>query len=389
MMTPPDLSQLLPFATAGLPGIGGSLRASLDAFVVEELPLYEPSGEGPHLYVRFTKENLTTREVKEGLERLFGLPSGSVGYAGLKDKAARTTQTVSIPVNVASPGMEEQMAQRITEALPIQVHWAKLHRNKLKVGHLLGNRFQIVVADIALPLPEALARAEAIAQELRRLGVPNYFGPQRFGGHGDNAQVGYELLIGKKRLRDQWLRRFLISGYQSYLSNRVLALRLQRGAYAQLLAGDIAKKHATGGIFDVEDLAAEQPRFEAQEISFTLPMFGTKMRRAHAEAAALEAEVEAETGITDAQWKAARIEGTRRIGRLLLPDLSVEPYSYSIGSADTHGDGSASHRPDAVERSAVQFSFTLPKGGFATSVLREFMKSDREPVVTQEVDTEL
>lgn len=367
---------LLPYATAALPGIGGTLRAGPDAFVVEELPLYEPVGEGSHLYVRLTKEQLTTRELVDAVERLFALPRGSVGYAGLKDKHARTTQTISILVNAQPPGFAEAMAARIAGALPVTVHSAILHRNKLRTGHLLGNRFRIGVSGIALPLDEALARAEAIAAHLRASGAPNFFGPQRFGGQGDNADAGLELLLGRRRQRDQWLRRFLISSYQSRLCNQVLALRMARGAFGLLLEGDVAKKHTTGGLFDVEDAALEQPRFDAQEISFTLPLFGARMKRARAAAGALEAEVEAETGLTDSHWKAARIEGTRRIGRLLLSDLSITAQNAAPSAGDEAGVG-------------LELSFTLAKGGFATSVLREFMKSDAEPLPAQEVEDEL
>lgn len=378
-MTTSPLLPPLPFATAELPGIGGVLRAEPAAFVVEELPLYEAAGEGTHLYVRLTKERQTTRELVDALERLFKLPRGSVGYAGLKDKDARTTQTLSIPLNAAPPGVEAEMAARIAGTLPVIVESAVLHRNKLRTGHLLGNRFHILVSQIALPRAEALARAEAIAVQLRAVGAPNFFGPQRFGGQGDNAEVGLELLLGKRRQRDQWLRRFLISSYQSQLCNQVLALRMERGAYTRLLSGDVAKKHATGGIFDVEELAVEQLRFDAQEISFTLPLYGAKMRRARDEAGALEAEVEAETGLTDSHWKAARIEGTRRMGRLLLSDLTIEAFSPASGADDEAGQEGTS---------ALTLSFSLAKGGFATSVLREFMKSDSEPLPAQEVDVE-
>ncbi|MGL4648018.1 MAG: tRNA pseudouridine(13) synthase TruD, partial [Caldilineaceae bacterium] len=394
--TPPDSTLPLPYFTADLAGIGGTLRATPEDFVVEEIPLYEPGGEGPHLYVRLTKENLTTREVVEVLERQLALPRGSVGYAGLKDKAARTTQTFSLPVNATPPGIEEEMVARVRSALPVEVHWARLHRNKLKVGHLLGNHFRIRIDGINLNADAALARAEAIAARLRAAGAPNAFGPQRFGGQGDNAQSGYELLTGKRRINDQWLRRFLISSYQSHLCNRVLALRVERGAFTQLLAGDVAKKHLTGGVFDVEDLAIEQPRFEAHEISFTLPLFGSKMRRARDEAGSLESEVEAETGLTDAQWKRARIEGTRRVGRLLLPDLTVQsapPGSWEAsGTVDNQPAANqqvdAASVPEPHAPTALVVAFSLPKGGFATAVLRELMKSDDEPLPAQEVEVE-
>ncbi len=379
-MTTPATAELpplhLPYATGELPGLGGRLRTAPADFLVEEIPLYEPVDEGAHLYVRLTRENQTTREVVEALERLFALPRGSVGYAGLKDKAARTTQTFSLPVHSPSPAAVAEMARRIGGALPLQVEWARLHRNKLKVGHLLGNRFAITIREVNLPAEEAMSRAQATAAILQAQGIPNYFGPQRFGGQGDNASAGLELLLGLRRLRDQWLRRFLISSFQSYLSNRLLALRLERNAWLHLLPGDVAKKHATGGIFDVEDLAAEQARFDAQEISFTLPIFGAKMRRARQLAGALEAEVEAETGLTDNHWKSARIEGTRRMGRMLLPDLGIAL-------------APAAEQPEGAEAGcALTLTFTLPKGGFATSVLREFVKDESEPLPAQEVDTE-
>ena len=365
-MTPPTGFDL-PTITADLPGIGGRLRVSPEHFVVEEIPLYEPAGEGTHLYVNLTRAGMSTRDVQAQLERIFRLGRDEVGYAGLKDKAARTTQTFSIPVHALRPGAEDEMAQRIRDELPVTVNWAALHRNKLKIGHLLGNRFRIVVTDLALPVEDALAAAEPIAARLRAQGAPNFFGAQRFGGQGDNARQGYDLLTGKRAPRDKWLRKFLITAYQSHLCNLYLARRIGLGAFTRMLAGDVAKKHATGGLFDVEDLAAEQPRFAAQEISFTAPMFGAKMRPAHGEAGALEAAVLAETGLTDRHWQAARIEGTRRLGRMLLPDLRL---------SDAGGEAGA----------GIAVEFTLPKGGFATVVLCEFMKVESDDLSAQETD---
>lgn len=335
--------------------MGGTLRLAPESFIVEEVPLYAASGEGSHLYVCLTRENLTTRDVQVALERLFDAPRGGVGYAGLKDKAARTTQTFSIPLRSPQPELATEMAARIAGALPVVVHWARFHGNKLKTGHLLGNRFLITLHGVQpSPLHEpgvALARAEAIAARVREHGLPNYFGPQRFGGQGSNAVAGWEIVTGARRVKDTWLRRFLVSSYQSHLCNTYLARRVEMGCFGRLLAGDVAKKHTTGGIFDVEDVAVEQARFDAREISYTAPLYGSKMRRARAEAAAFEAEIEAETGITDADWRRANTEGTRRMGRLLSPDLEVREEG-----------------PDLVCR------FFLPKGGFATTVLAELMK---------------
>jgi tRNA pseudouridine13 synthase len=361
----------LPYLTAAQPGIGGQLRASVDHFVVEELPLYEPADEGQHLYVNLTKSGSTTKELQNALARLRGVNPTEIGFAGLKDKHARTTQTFSIPVTYAvsqqgAPAVAAIVAQ-ISEQLPVTVHWARYHRNKLKPGHVLGNRFQITVTNLALPAQETWARAETIAAALRRRGLPNFFGAQRFGHEGANVGKGLALLQEKRRERNPWLRKFLLSSYQSYLCNRYLAQRLAMDAFDHLLLGDVAKKYATGGMFDVVDLAAEQVRYAAQEISFTAPLFGAKMWVAKEVAAAVENAILAEAALPASAWQKAKIDGTRRLGRLLLPDLHIEQ-----PSDDT-----------------LIFHFVLPKGAFATIVLREFMKIDLSDALQIDSDADL
>jgi tRNA pseudouridine13 synthase len=362
-MPPPDLNITLPWSTGALPGVGGALRLAPEHFIVEEIPLYEALGEGPHLYINLTKQHLTTKEVQQRLEGLLGLSRGSVGFAGMKDKYARTTQTFSIPIHTP-PAQDDALVARVAGALPVTINWARRHRNKLKAGHLLGNRFRITITDLPLAPDEALARAQAVAAALAAVGAPNYFGPQRFGGEGDNAVTGYELLTGSRSMRDRWLRQFLVSSYQSHLCNLYLARRVERGAFTHLWLGDIAKKHATGGIFDVTDLEAEQPRFDAREISFTAPMFGNKMRRALGEAALLEHEIEAETGLTDVNWRKMHTEGTRRMGRLFADELVV-----------------------SVHALGLEVAFALPKGAFATTLLREFMKDQSTVLPPEETES--
>ena len=245
-----------------------------------------------------------------------------------------------------------QIVRQVTEKLPVTVNWARYHRNKLKTGHLLGNRFQITVTDLALPIDEALVRAQAIAAQLEERGLPNFFGMQRFGQEGTNVSKGLALLQTTHRERNPWLRKFLISSYQSYLCNRYLTRRLEMGAFDRLLLGDVAKKYATGGIFDVVDLAAEQVRYAAHEIAFTAPMYGAKMWAAKEESALLENAILQEANLPTDVWHKAKIDGTRRLGRLLITDLRIEPQ----------------------DEDKLVFHFTLPKGAFATVLLREFMK---------------
>jgi tRNA pseudouridine13 synthase len=159
--------------------------------------------------------------------------------------------------------------------------------------------------------------------------------------------------LGDLQRADRWLRRFLISSYQSYLCNRYLVRRLEIGAFDHLLCGDVVKKTATGGMFEVENVETEQPRYAAQEINFTAPLFGSQMWDAKAEAGMLEAEVLAAAPVTMAHFAQAHVEGTRRPGRLLVPDLTF-----------------------AVSNGALVASFTLTKGAYATIVMRELMKVD-------------
>lgn len=345
----PDLS--LPYFTKHLPGVGGQLRVSPEHFVVEEVPLYDPQDAGLHLYVNVTKVGLTTKDVQKRLERLFGLRNGEVGYAGLKDKQARTTQTFSVTIGHRDATWVAEAEARIRAELPVEVNWVRLHNNKLRPGHLLGNRFRITVTDLAVTQEEAQQRAEAIRGWLIEQGLPNFFGVQRLGKEGGNVQDGLAILLGQKKVRDHWLRRFLISSYQSHLCNRYLVRRLESGAFAHLLTGDVAKKYDTGGMFDVVDVAAEQPRYMAQQISFTAPIYGPKMWAAKDVSGQLEEEILTSAGLTLEHFQAVRVDGSRRLGRLLIPDLRC-----------------------TVNATALVVEFFLPKGAFATTVLRELMK---------------
>ncbi len=338
----------LPRVAEHLPGIRGEIRARPEDFQVEEIPAYPPSGEGPHTFVRITKRSLTSTEVRDRLARLFGLHPREVGMAGLKDRDALTTQYFSLP------GVDpEEAVRRIREAYPdLVVHHAVRHTNKLKTGHLRGNRFRIVVRN---PEPgDAAARAEAIARYLRRVGVPNYYGPQRFGRYGDNAERGRALLLGTLRVRDRWLRRFLLSAYQSALFNLYLAERVRRGGFFRLLQGDIAKKADTGGLFLVEDPRQEQPRYQRGEIHFTGPMYGYRMWQARDEAGRLEEDILAREGLRLEDFRRGKLKGTRRVGRLWVPDLTVH----------------------SAPEGHLVLTFTLPKGAFATAVLREFLRDE-------------
>jgi len=361
-MACPSLNLNLPYITADLPGIGGIIRSRPEFFTVIEVPAYEPLGYGEHIYVNITKQERTTRDTQIDIAGLLGLRREDVGHAGLKDKHAVSTQTFSLLMPGDDP---KEVAQIIESRLGVTVNWVSRHPKKLRSGHLKGNKFTITITDLESSSEITLRRASEIQRIVSKLGIPNYFGTQRIGKDGRNVIDGYDLITGKYRERNRWLRRFLVSSYLSYLCNCYLAKRIEEGNFTKLLRGDLAKKHDTGGVFTVEDVESEQLRLERGEISFTAPIYGYKMRETKYEAKEFEDALFSSAGVTVDQLRMIGAEGTRRFGRL-LPDVSVS----------SHKEG-------------ITLSFTLPAGGYATVVLREFMKKDGVvEVETEEPDQE-
>jgi len=346
----------LPLITPDLPGTGGVIKTRPRCFQVEEIPLYHPCGRGEHIYLCLRREGQTTRRLQQELARRLGLAESAVGFAGLKDKQALTTQVFSLHLPGGDP---RRVARQVAESLPVEVLWAERHTNKLRRGHLLGNRFRIFIAE---PGPQAASCARAVLEALERRGLPNYFGPQRFGLEGDNAARGRQALLGRGP-RQKWLRRLLLSAYQGELFNRWLALRIQRGWFGRLLAGDLAKKTDTGGMFLVDDPAREQPRLEAHQITYTGPIFGAKMRPAREAAGELEQEVLAAEDLAPGLFKRARLQGSRRPARIRPQEVSLEEVA-----------------------GGLWLSFRLPKGAYATVLLREVMKPQREENPATEPD---
>lgn len=335
-----------PRVTEALSGTGGRIKSQPDHFCVTEIPLYEPSGSGDHIYLTFCREGATTEWLMRQTAQTLDLKEVDVGAAGLKDKHARAVQTFSLHM---PRGDAQQVAQTLEEALPITVLSVSRHGNKLRRGHLVGNRFRIVVDG---PAPDALARCQAVLALLYEHGLPNFYGPQRFGNSGDNAERARAALIAGKRLRHR--DRFLLSSYQSALFNIWLSQRIARGDFARLILGDVAKKVSSGGLFVVEDLAVDNQRLAQRELTYTGPIIGHDLKHAEGDAAIHEQILFSEDGIPPQRLKQARLAGSRRSARLYLDQVT----------AQTADDG------------ALILEFELPKGAYATTVLREIMGCD-------------
>jgi tRNA pseudouridine13 synthase len=422
-MFPPDRPfDPLPerYLTIDQPGIGGRLKDRPEDFVVEEIPLYEPQGSGEHLYLWIEKRNRPTMEVVRAIGKRFKVPHHRIGYAGMKDKLAVTRQWISLHTDTEID-IENEADSPSHDIEGVSILETVRHRNKLRLGHLKGNRFSIRVR--GFEEDDAEQRTRAILDRLVNSGVPNFVGEQRFGVRLDNHEVGRRFLLqdwdgmcacllghagddpnspdyearkafddGRyadaaklwpsrmhferiitRALADGWPadeavqetndsdQRFLISAFQSAVFNHVLARRIDEGTFDQFVDGDLACLHKNQAVFEVGEAELADPdteaRLRAVEISPTGPMFGHSMIRPTGRVARLENEELKATGVSiaDFQTPPHDVPGLRRPLRQPVTNATVD------SGVDEHGP-------------FIEAGFDLPKGSFATIVMREVMK---------------
>jgi len=399
------------------PGVGGAIKVRVEDFLVDEIPAYEPAGEGEHIFLGIEKHGVSHAELMATIARAVGVPRHRIGFAGMKDKQAITRQTVSLHLHKDPPSLELGHDR-------IKVLWSMRHRNRLRRGHLRGNRFSLRIRNVE---PTKAPAVMKMVRELERVGVPNFYGPQRFGYRGNTHLLGYLLvkreweallaeLLGAtgspfpehqreqrelfdqgkfreaqahwsvadraelnvlqklgqgmsprdavKRL-DRGIRSFWVSALQSAVFNRVLDQRMQVGTLATLVEGDLAWKHDKGSVFRVaqDELAGDEleSRLKAKEISPSGPMWGKGMTRA--DGAVDEAEVEAlaafDVTLDELAACGSADDGARRPLRvpIALPEMDA--------GVDDHGG-------------YIRLAFSLPQGAYATVVTREIMKNAHE-----------
>lgn len=342
----PRTDLIPPLFTPDLPGVGGQIKAKMEDFEVEELPSYEPCGTGDHLYLWIEKSGVSSEHFTQMIARKVGVPVGTVGTAGLKDRHAVSRQWVSVPKEA-----EPNLAKLDGEGLKVLT--VSRHGNKLKPGHLKGNRFRILIRGADRTHAEA---AEQILAKIRNEGMPNYYGPQRFGRGGETADLGFKVLNGQQRQRLRpFLFKFALSAAQSVLFNRVLANRQRDGLLRTILQGDVMMKWPAGGIFVAEDVPAEQARFDARETVQGGPMFGSRTYPAKDVAAEREMKVLNDSGLSPKAFGhfGKLASGTRRHNLVYLDDLISE-----------------------WESDGLRLTFSMPAGSYATVLLREVMKID-------------
>ncbi len=332
-----------PHVTRHLPGVDGAIGPEPQDFRVDEVPAYLPNGEGEHLYVRLEKQRLSTPDLVRRVAEAAGVDGRDVGYAGLKDKHAVTTQWLSLPARAQNPE-----AWQLPEGVRLIEH--SRHANKLRTGHLSGNRFRIALVGVC---DDALSRAKVLQEYLSQHGFSNYFGAQRFGF--DNLQKALAWLEGGGRARlSPFLLKLYPSVVQSEIFNRYLTLRREVGL-DQLFAGEVVRLEGSSASFVVEDLEREKPRLAARDIHLTGPMLGPKMRAASGAVLELEERARKDLGVTDAMLSVIGkfAPGTRR-------DLVVVPSELTV---------------EAEGPSRLVLSFGLPAGSYATVLVRELTRS--------------
>lgn len=331
-------------------------------FVVDEIPLYEFSGEGEHLILHIRKKSLSTSEMIGQIARYLGIKNKEIGYAGLKDKHAMTKQYISLHKKY-----EEALENFNHEN--IKILSKTYHNNKIRIGHLKANRFYIKVKKVN---PTSATKIDEALKNIAKFGMPNYFGYQRFGNDGDNHILGEKLAKGEARERNPRVKKLLINAYQSHLFNLWLSRRLEINSLVnsfeakdiesllnmpndevlkmkaqkhpfKLISGDTMEHYPHGKLFTFEGSSEDLKRFNEKEITVTGLLCGKKVKNA----TGLAREVEKLFDDT------INADGARR-------------YAW-VYPTDVEG------RFNQVE-AQYEMNFTLPKGSYATVLIEEIAK---------------
>lgn len=335
---------LAPPRALGAPRVRGRLKASAGDFRVEERLGFAPDGGSGHLLLKVEKTDANTLYIARLLARAAGQRPQDVGLAGLKDRRAVATQWFSLPAGRAARDWAgfEGPGFRVIEAHP--------HSRKLRRGALAGNRFHVVLRDLEGDVDDLGRRLERVAAA----GVPNYFGPQRFGRDGANLEAVARWLAGERLPAHREARAFVLSAARALAFNAVLAERVAAGSWESLLPGEVVNLDGSASVFFAADIDAELAgRCASFDVHPTGPLPGQEGLRPGAAAGAIEEAALAPFGPLVAALEEAGAEASRRPLRVRPAELESLP-----------GPGQTA------------LAFDLPRGAFATAVLAELVDCD-------------
>jgi tRNA pseudouridine13 synthase len=317
----------------------GVIRSEPADYYVEEILGFEPDGAGEHALVLVEKVGANTHWVARALADYAQVPRADVGYAGSKDRHAVTRQWFSVRL-----GGRPDPDWPALHAEGVRVLSAARHRRKLKHGAHAGNAFKLTVRALAGDLDALAERVPRVAAE----GVPNYHGPQRY-GHA-NLEAAQALFSGARLPRVQ--RGFALSAARSLLFDEVLAARVADGSWNCLRAGDVANLDGTGSWFPVEFVdAALAERARTLDVHPTGPLWGRGDPPSAGVVLALERAVAESHAAFASGLAQAGLDQARRALRLAPARLQWER-----------------------ESNALRLTFELPRGAYATTILRELVE---------------
>lgn len=317
----------------GRPALSGVLRFTPEDFFVEEVLGFSPDDDGPHFMLWIEKKGANTDWVAKQLARRAGCRPMDVGYAGMKDRNALTRQWFSVP----APKIPLDWSALDIEG--VQVLEARAHRRKLRRGAHSANRFVLALREV-----RGEDDLDARLEQLRAQGVPNYFGPQRFGRHGDNVVRALDGARGA----------IYLSAARSFLFNAVLAERVASGNWNTLLPGEAVQLDGSGSFFIAEVIDATLAgRLQAFDVHPSGPLWGKGELPSREEAAALEMQVAGRLDALAGMLEKTGMRQERRALRLAVGGIKL--------TRPAHG--------------TIVLEFELPPGAFATSVLRELINT--------------
>jgi tRNA pseudouridine13 synthase len=338
-----------------------TLRAAPEDFVVEEQMPYVLAGAGEHLWVKLRKRGFNTEHVAKQLARTARVTRREVGYAGMKDRHAVTVQWFSLHL----AGRTDPDWGSLPDGMTV-VESAR-HSRKLKTGALAGNRFIIVLRDClgAMDFRDALLRR---GEEIRKQGVPNYFGEQRFGHGGGNVAAARAMFAGSGNARetasgtslsrgprlgpigDRKQGGIYLSAARSLVFNEVLARRVTAGTWDQVLNGDALILNGSRSFF-VPEAADEtiQRRLAEGDVHPSGPLWGRGELSTHSAVRELEQSVASEHADLARGLEAAGLEQERRALRVIPQEFNAK----------------------WLDETTLSLTFLLPPGSYATMVLRE------------------
>lgn len=332
----------------GEPLSKATFRQELEDFEVHETLRFEPSGEGAHHFLYIEKRDLNTDAVAQKLCRFAQVKPLDIGYAGKKDRFAVARQWFSVQLPLLKVIDWNALSDHKLRLLK-----ATRHDKKLRIGAVKSNQFTIRLRNLS-NTTEFKAAVGARIQNIIEKGFPNYFGEQRFGRDFQNLKRGFDLLKSNKRLKNRSLQGLLYSAVRSYFFNHLVSERISQNLYDKVLEGDYVQLDGSEKGFLVDDLSLVQSRFQEKDVHITAPLVGSGSTVTEQ---SLEFQRSILTDYTETIDALARkgLKEERRACRAFPENVIF----------DWHND-----ELDA-SKCSLALNFTLGKGVFATSLLRE------------------